>query len=81
MNDVAQTALAAHGSDMSILGLFWQAGFVVKFVMLGLLAASVWTWATLAPASPSGGASPSLVPSLYAPPRSHFNCSESKKPH
>ena len=47
MNDVAQTALAAHGSDMSLMGLFWQAGFVVKFVMLGLLAASVWTWAII----------------------------------
>ncbi|MFD2236121.1 protein TolQ [Aureimonas populi] len=44
MNEVAQTALAAHGSDMSLLGLFWQAGFIVKLVMIGLLAASVWTW-------------------------------------
>ena len=44
MNEVAQTALAAHGSDMSLLGLFWQAGFVVKMVMVGLLVASVWTW-------------------------------------
>ncbi|GLK69343.1 protein TolQ [Hansschlegelia plantiphila] len=31
--------------DMSLLGLFLQAHFVVKFVMLGLLAASVWCWA------------------------------------
>jgi biopolymer transport protein TolQ len=25
--------------------LFWQAGWVVKLVMLGLLGASIWTWA------------------------------------
>ncbi|MGA0533401.1 protein TolQ [Hansschlegelia sp. KR7-227] len=31
--------------DMSLLGLFLQAHFVVKFVMLGLLASSVWCWA------------------------------------
>jgi biopolymer transport protein TolQ len=30
---------------MSLWGLFLQAHFVVKFVMLGLLAASVWCWA------------------------------------
>lgn len=44
MNEVAQTALAAPGHDMSLLGLFWQAGFIVKLVMIGLVAASVWTW-------------------------------------
>ncbi|HEV7415721.1 MAG TPA: protein TolQ [Tianweitania sediminis] len=37
--------LAATSHDLSIWGLFWQAGWVVKLVMLGLLAASVWTWA------------------------------------
>ena len=47
MNEVAQTALAAPGHDMSLLGLFWQAGFIVKLVMIGLLAASVWTWAII----------------------------------
>ncbi|MFC7051746.1 protein TolQ [Hansschlegelia quercus] len=31
--------------DMSLFGLFLQAHFVVKFVMLGLLASSVWCWA------------------------------------
>ncbi|MBM7852526.1 biopolymer transport protein TolQ [Methylopila capsulata] len=31
--------------DMSLWGLFLQAHFVVKFVMLGLLASSVWCWA------------------------------------
>ncbi len=39
--------LAAPGGDHSIWALFWQAGWVVKLVMLGLLAASVWTWAII----------------------------------
>lgn len=34
---------AAH--DVSLWGLFMQAGLVVKLVMLGLISASVWTWA------------------------------------
>lgn len=37
--------LATTGHDISVWGLFWQAGWVVKLVMIGLLAASVWTWA------------------------------------
>lgn len=40
-----QLALAAPAHDVSILGLFLQAGWIVKTVMIGLLAASVWTWA------------------------------------
>lgn len=32
---------------MSLWGLFWQAGFVVKLVMVGLLGASIWTWAII----------------------------------
>jgi biopolymer transport protein TolQ len=32
-------------TDMSLLGLFLQADIVVKLVMLGLIAASVWVWA------------------------------------
>ena len=39
-----QVGLAAT-SDVSLWSLFMQAGFVVKLVMLGLIAASVWTWA------------------------------------
>jgi len=31
--------------DLSLLGLFYQADIVVKLVMLGLLATSVWCWA------------------------------------
>ena len=42
-----QLALAAPSGDHSIWALFWQAGWVVKLVMLGLLAASVWTWAII----------------------------------
>jgi biopolymer transport protein TolQ len=37
--------LAAATADVSLWSLFMQAGFVVKLVMLGLLGASVWTWA------------------------------------
>ncbi|WFU08107.1 protein TolQ [Rhizobium sp. CB3090] len=41
-----QVALAAATTpDITLWSLFMQAGFVVKLVMLGLLAASVWTWA------------------------------------
>ncbi|MGG6895246.1 MULTISPECIES: protein TolQ [Rhizobium] len=41
-----QVALAAATtSDITLWSLFMQAGLVVKLVMIGLLAASVWTWA------------------------------------
>lgn len=40
-----QLALAAPAHDVSILGLFLQAGLIVKLVMIGLLSASIWTWA------------------------------------
>jgi biopolymer transport protein TolQ len=39
------TTLAAATADVSLWSLFMQASFVVKLVMLGLLGASVWTWA------------------------------------
>ncbi|MDR0253440.1 MAG: protein TolQ [Brucellaceae bacterium] len=39
--------IAAHTSDVSLWGLFMQANWVVKLVMLGLLAASIWTWAII----------------------------------
>jgi biopolymer transport protein TolQ len=44
--DVVHGALAAAGS-VSLWDLFWQAGFIVKLVMIGLLLASVWTWAII----------------------------------
>ena len=37
--------LAATGGDLSLLGLFLQADWLVKSVILLLLAASVWVWA------------------------------------
>ncbi|MBM3529538.1 MAG: protein TolQ [Alphaproteobacteria bacterium] len=43
--DVAQAALPLTSSDLSLFALFWQAHWVVKSVMLGLLVASVWVWA------------------------------------
>jgi biopolymer transport protein TolQ len=38
--------VAPH-ADLSIWALFWQADLVVKAVMIGLLAASVWCWAII----------------------------------
>ncbi|MBB4346834.1 protein TolQ [Aliirhizobium cellulosilyticum] len=40
-----QVALEAATHDVSLLALFMQAGLLVKLVMIGLLGASVWTWA------------------------------------
>jgi biopolymer transport protein TolQ len=39
--------LADPGAQLSIWALFWQAGWVVKLVMIGLLCASIWTWAII----------------------------------
>ncbi len=38
-------ALGAMAHDLSLWGLFLQADWVVKLVMIGLLLASVWVWA------------------------------------
>ena len=35
----------AMAADVSLLALFWQAHWIVKAVMLGLMACSVWVWA------------------------------------
>jgi biopolymer transport protein TolQ len=43
--DVAQSALPLTSSDLSIFTLFWQAHWIVKIVMVGLLVASIWVWA------------------------------------
>lgn len=40
-------ATVAPHADLSIWALFMQADIVVKAVMLGLLAASVWSWAII----------------------------------
>lgn len=39
--------LAEPGAAISVWALFWQAGWVVKVVMVGLLGASIWTWAII----------------------------------
>jgi biopolymer transport protein TolQ len=39
--------LGTPGGDLSLWGLFLEADIVVKLVMLGLLAASVWVWAVV----------------------------------
>jgi biopolymer transport protein TolQ len=44
--DVASGALQAS-TEVSFWHMFWQAHFVVKAVMIGLLAASVWSWAII----------------------------------
>src|SRR6202030_4380629 len=43
--DVAQAALPLPSADVSLIALFWQAHWIVKAVMLGLLSCSVWVWA------------------------------------
>jgi len=39
--------LATQAASLSPLALFLQADFIVKAVMIGLLAASIWTWAII----------------------------------
>ena len=41
------SGLAMTGSDMSPVALFLQADIVVKAVIVGLLLASIWTWAII----------------------------------
>ena len=43
---VESGGLEAAG-DVTLLGLFLQAGLIVKLVMIGLLVASIWTWAII----------------------------------
>jgi biopolymer transport protein TolQ len=44
---VDAVSLGTAGGDLSLWGLFLEADIVVKLVMLGLLAASVWVWAVV----------------------------------
>lgn len=46
---VTQAILAAPGTtgDISLITLFFEAHIVVKIVIIGLLLASVWTWAII----------------------------------
>ena len=45
MNPADVAALPMPAADVSLIALFIQAHWVVKAVMLGLLACSVWVWA------------------------------------
>lgn len=45
MEALQATGAAASEADFSLFALFWAADWVVKAVMLGLLWASVWSWA------------------------------------
>jgi biopolymer transport protein TolQ len=45
--EVAGADLAAPHANTSLIGLFLQAGLVVKLVMIGLLIASIWSWAII----------------------------------
>ena len=45
--DVAANSLGGLAHDLSLWGLFVQADWVVKGVMIGLLLASVWVWAII----------------------------------
>ncbi len=45
--EAADVATAAVQVDFSLIALFLRADWVVKLVMMGLLAASVWTWAVI----------------------------------
>ena len=44
---VNTVSLAAGQVDFSAWALFWQADMVVKAVMIGLILASIWTWAIM----------------------------------
>ncbi len=45
--DVAAAAAASPAAEVSLWSMFLSAHIVVKFVMLGLLGASVWCWAII----------------------------------
>ena len=44
---ISETLVTTAAHDMSAIGLFMQADIVVKFVMLALIFASVWSWAII----------------------------------
>src|SRR5437870_942694 len=45
MNPTDLPTPGLSSSDLSLFSLFWQAHWLVKLVMIGLLACSVWVWA------------------------------------
>jgi biopolymer transport protein TolQ len=42
--EIVANGVAAVSGDITLWSMFWQAAFVVKLVMLGLLGASIWCW-------------------------------------
>lgn len=47
LNSSALDGTIVPAVDLSFWNLFWQADTVVKFVMIGLIIASVWSWAII----------------------------------
>jgi biopolymer transport protein TolQ len=47
MDPTVVAPAASEAVNFSLFGLFWTADWVVKTVMIGLLAASVWCWAII----------------------------------
>jgi biopolymer transport protein TolQ len=45
MNPTDLPQIGLSSSDLSLFTLFWQAHWLVKLVMIGLLVCSVWVWA------------------------------------
>src|SRR3954464_10168334 len=45
MNPTDLPVPGLSSSDLSLFSLFWQAHWIVKGVMVGLLACSIWVWA------------------------------------
>src|SRR5689334_10218095 len=45
MNPTDLPQIGLSSSDVSLFALFWQAHWLVKTVMLGLIVCSVWVWA------------------------------------
>src|ERR1700732_3246332 len=43
--DISASAMPLTSSDLSLFHLFWQAHWLVKTVMLGLIICSIWVWA------------------------------------
>ena len=44
VSPIPLTPITAHSVDFSMWSLFWNADWVIKGVMIGLLLASVWSW-------------------------------------
>ena len=45
MNPADLPQIGLTSSDLSLFSLFWQAHWIVKCVMIGLIGCSVWVWA------------------------------------